>query len=203
MSPTAMWAPGDHFDPEAVRKDWSVDLPGNAFASPAVNDLLDTTRSFSASIRVKLSNKPGRQIAISEDRSGTSGFTVGVLSQNLSDPGDPKATWAFTMADPDGSGELTAVSEELPYMAGEWVYLTGVYDSGRRTMTLYVNDEASVRTLLPLSMLDGDGALRLGTGMSGATSFPVQGQIDDARIYPGPIDESTILTDMGDSNPTG
>ncbi|MET9274464.1 LamG-like jellyroll fold domain-containing protein [Kribbella sp. NPDC003557] len=202
MSATAGWAAGDRFDPTSEQKDWSVDLPGNGFASPTQNDILDTTRSFSASVRVKLSNKPGRQIAISEDRTGTSGFTLGVLSQNLADPGEPKATWAFTMADPDGSGEITAVSEELPYLAGEWVYLTGVYDSTNQTMALYVNDETYVKAGLPFTMLDGDGALRLGTGMSGGTSLPVQGQIDDARIYPGPIDESTVLTDMADSSPT-
>jgi hypothetical protein len=142
LGANASWAPGDKWDPSAAKQDWSVQLDRGESAASAASNIVDTSRSFSVSVRVKLANVAGRQIALSEDRSGTSGFSLGVLSQDLADPGDPKAVWSFSIAKPGGTSEISVVSQPTSYLAGEWVYLTGVYDSGEHTLTLFVDEEA-------------------------------------------------------------
>ncbi|WP_460664952.1 LamG-like jellyroll fold domain-containing protein [Kribbella swartbergensis] len=197
----ASWAAGDRWDPSLMLKDWSVKLAGTGTASSAATNIVDTSRSFSASVRVKLPNTPGRQVALSEDRAGTSGFSLGVLSQNLADPAEPKAVWFFSMPDPDGSGDLTVTSAPTPYAAGDWVYLTGVYNSGDHSLTLFVDTQAYSKSELPPTR-DSAGAVRMGTGTAAGVAYPVDGQVDDVRIYPGPIDDDAVKTDMADSAPT-
>jgi hypothetical protein len=177
-------------------------MPPTASATSAATNIVDTSHSFSASVRVKLPNVAGRQVALSENRTGTSGFTLGILSQDLSDPDEPKATWAFTMPNPNGSNELVVKSLPTSYQAGTWVYLTGVYDSWDHTLSLYINRDAfyTTKTLPPTK--DSVGALRIGTGTAANIAYPINGQVDDVRIYPGPIDNDAIFADMLDSSPT-
>jgi hypothetical protein len=125
------------------------------------------------------------------------------LSQDLSDPLDPKAVWAFTMPNPDGPGELTVTSDPTGYQAGDWVYLTGIYDSGAHSLTLFVNIEDGLYTTSNLPPTkDSAGAVRVGTGTSANVAYPINGQIDDVRIYPGPIDNDAIKFDFAHSSPT-
>lgn len=202
LATTATWASGDRWDPSATNQDWSVALTGGATLGSPASDIVDTSRSFSASVRVKLGNTPGRQIALSEDRAGTSGFMLGVQSQDLSDPGDPKAVWSFSIPNPNGSGELSVLSQPTPYLAGDWVYLTGIYDSGEHTLTLYVGEDAVATTADIPPTTDAPGLLRVGTGTVAGVARPIDGQVDDVRIYPGPIDNAAVYTDLYDSAPT-
>ncbi|TCC44624.1 LamG domain-containing protein [Kribbella capetownensis] len=202
LATTATWAQGDRWDPSVPNQDWSVGLTGGATMGSPASDIVDTSRSFSASVRVKLGNTPGRQIALSEDRAGTSGFTLGVLSQNLSDPGDPKAVWSFSIANPKGSGDISVVSPPTSYLAGDWVYLTGVYDSGEHTLTLFVGEEAVAAKSDVAPTADAPGLLRVGTGMVAGVASPIDGQADDVRMYAGPIDDAAVYKDLYDSAPT-
>ncbi|MFF0270720.1 LamG-like jellyroll fold domain-containing protein [Kribbella sp. NPDC004536] len=196
------WAPGDHWDPAAAKQDWSIELNRGESAGSAASNIVDTSRSFSVSTRVKLGNVAGRQIALSEDRSGTSGFTLGVKSQDLSDPGDPKAVWSFSVANPTGSGDIEVTSPPSGYLAGDWVYLTGIYNSGEHTLTLFVNEKAVALKAAVTPTADAPGLLRLGTGTVSGVAYPMEGQVDDTRIYPGPIDDAAVFTDMYDTAPT-
>jgi hypothetical protein len=205
LGPTVTWAAGDRWDPTTTGpQDWSLTMPGDATAASAATNIIDTSRSFTVSARVRLGSKTGRQVAVSEDRPGTSGFMLGALSQDLTDPDDPKALWSFSIPDPDGSGEISA---ELlkPYVVGNWVYLTGVYDSVARQLTIYVDAESKENAEVSgkVTAADGVGPLRMGLGIGGGIpTYFLDGQIDDVRIYPGPIDLGTVKMDMADSNPT-
>ncbi|MBB6570712.1 LamG domain-containing protein [Kribbella sandramycini] len=198
----ASWGAGEKWSPELGVNDWAVRLNPSSTAASTATDIVDTSRSFTASVRVKLANTPGRQIALSENRAGTSGFVLGVQSQDLSDPESPKAVWEFTMPHPSGTGLMTVVSTPTPYLAGSWVYLTGRYDSGRHAMTLFVNETAygveNPADPLPPTK-DYPGALRLGFGTVGGSNFPLDGHVDDGRVYPHPVEDATVRTDMGDS----
>jgi hypothetical protein len=202
LSGPTSWDHGDKWNPADAHGDWSVVMPPTASATSAATNIVDTSHSFSASVRVKLSNVAGRQVALSENRTGTSGFTLGVLSQDLSDPEEPKATWAFTMPNPNGSNELLVKSVPTSYQAGVWVYLTGVYDSWDHTLTLYINRDAFYTTSSLPPTTDSVGALRIGTGIAANVAYPINGQVDDVRIYPGPIDNDAVAFDMDDSSPT-
>ncbi len=216
LGPTAVWAQGDRWNPDATGlNDWSVLLQNGAIAATAASNVVDTSRSFSVSARVRLAAKPGRQVVVSEDRTGAGGFTLGALSQDLTDPDDLKAVWSFSLPDPDGSGEIAASSLPMPYSVGDWVYLTGVYNSAERQMALFVDgvqmtflvDGAEVKTIeVPgtARVADGTGPLRLGLSHNaGVPTSLMDGQIDDVRIYPGPIDDTIVDVDMADSDPNG
>lgn len=203
------WTEGDRWQSSSTgANDWAITMPGNNSAASAAANIIDTSRSFSVSARVRLAAKPGRQVAVSEDRPGTSGFTLGAFSQDLTLPDEPKVVWSFSVADPDGSGEVFERSLPTSYSPGEWVYLTGVYDSFDRSMTLFVNDILVTKqpTVVPgtVAVPDGIGALRLGQSTSAnlQTNF-LQGEIDDVRIYPGPIDGTVVFNDFYNSFPTG
>jgi hypothetical protein len=199
LGPTVEWTTGDRWpdvDDRAIR------MPGDATAATAAHDILDSANSFTVSIRVRPGPAATRQVAMSEDRPGTSSFLLGLDSQDLTDPEDPKATWSFSIPDPDGTGELTVQSAPIPYEPSGWTYLTGIYNAVRRTLTLWVNAEPAgeLENVSPPAS-DGVGPLRLGFAIgNGVPSYFFDGDVDDARVYPVAVPESTILTDKNDSN---
>jgi hypothetical protein len=209
VGPALTWAEGDRWQSSSTEaNDWAIGMPGNNSATSSAANIIDTSRSFSVSARVRLAPKAGRQVAVSEDRPGTSGFTLGALSQDLTLPDEPKVVWSFSIANPNGSGEVIAKSLPTSYSAGDWVYLTGVYNSVDRSMVLFVNEdlvkESAASVPGTVAAPDGAGPLRLGLSTSAnvQTNF-LEGALDDIRIYPGPIDGTVVATDFRDSFPIG
>ncbi|WP_405060621.1 hypothetical protein OG474_03025 [Kribbella sp. NBC_01505] len=201
----AAWEHGDRWDDEVVKKDWSVLLPPTGSATSAATDILNTNKSFTVSARVKLSNKAGRQIAFSENRTGSSAFTLGVLSQDLTDPDNPTAVWGFSIPDANGVERSIVRSDPLPYIGGDWVYLVGRYNDRDRSMTLNViadQVDSPFSATAAATPVDSAGAVRLGSGAVAGTSYPMDGQIDDVRVYPGPIDDDAVFQDDLNSSPT-
>ncbi|WBQ07543.1 LamG-like jellyroll fold domain-containing protein [Kribbella sp. CA-293567] len=208
---TGQWTTGDRWfeDEEAPVVDHAVALNGNATVASADPDIVDTSRSFTVSARVAIGTKTTRQVAVSEDRAGSGGFTLGLQSMDLADPGEPKASWSFSIPDPNGTGQVTVVSAARAYSPGDWVYLTGIYDSTRRELSLLVDGNDVTPPLkigaddVPISLLpgikpapDGTGQFRVGSALvNGTQSYFLNGKVDDVRIYPGPIDEDTIDQD--------
>ncbi|WP_344148736.1 LamG-like jellyroll fold domain-containing protein [Kribbella yunnanensis] len=201
----ASWLPGDRWDETQTNKDWSVRLSPSSSATSSATDVLDTSQSFSVSVRVRLANVLGRQVAMSEGRAGGSGFTLGVLSQDLSDPDSPQAVWAFTIPDANGGEAAIVKSVPEPYIAGTWVYLTGRYNAVDKSLTLTRYDDTGSKSWASeaaAATTDGPGAIRLGTGTVSGVSHAMDGQVDDARIYPGAIDDAAIHKDYYDSPST-
>ncbi|MFF1821364.1 LamG-like jellyroll fold domain-containing protein [Kribbella sp. NPDC058245] len=204
LSGGASWLPGDHWQEADLKKDWSVRLPPTDSAASAMTNMLDTSHSFTVSARVRLSDQGGRRIAFSEDGAGTSGFTLGAVSQDLSDPDNRTVVWGFSLPGADGTETAIVRSDVSPYVAGDWVYLVGRYDERVRSMKLDVIDSLAhtfYAKTAPSAPVDRAGVLRLGVGSVSGTTYPLDGQIDDVRTYPGVIDDDAIFQDDRDSSP--
>jgi hypothetical protein len=177
------------------------------------SDIVDTSRSFTVSARVAIGPKTTRQVAVSEDRAGSGGFTLGLQSMDLTDPGEPKASWSFSIPDPNSTGQITIVSAPATYLPGSWIYLTGMYDSVSRELSLLVDGhdvtpplktgaDGALISLLPgiKPAPDGTGQFRVGSALvNGAQNYFLNGKVDDVRIYPGPVDDNTIDQDVAEA----
>lgn len=203
----ASWAHSDRWDSTATGpNDWSVSLPGTSSIATAASNIIDTSRSFTVSARVKAGAKATRQVAVSEDRAGTGGFMLGFDHWDLTDPDERKAVWSFAIPDPDGTGQVVVQSPAIGYELGDWIYLTGYYNSADRKLSLTLDDDAFETTIdVPgtVTAPDGTGQLRIGSALdAGVQNHFLDGQVDDVRIYPGPIDEAALSQNYDDSTPT-
>lgn len=205
LSPSATWTQGDRFNVDPPVLDHAISLPAAATATSTTPNVIDTSRSFSVSARVRLGAVAGRHVAVSEDRTGSGGFMLGALNLDVSDELEPRVTWGFSIPDPDGSGQITAATEPGGYAVGDWVYLTGVYDSTTRYLQLYVDETPATPVAVPGTAVapDGTGPLRIGGALDGGVqTHSLNGEVDDVRIYPGPIESTVVNNDRLDSNPT-
>ncbi|MEV8378122.1 LamG-like jellyroll fold domain-containing protein [Kribbella sp. NPDC056861] len=207
LGTAASWAAGDSWDSTSTgANDWSVKLPGTSSIATAASNVVDTSRNFTVSARVRVGAKTTRQVAVSEDRAGAGGFMLGFLRWDLTNPDERKAVWSFSIPDPDGTGQITVASEPISYELGDWVYLTGSYNSADRELSLVLGDNQHQTTIeVPgtATAPDGTGVLRLGSALdAGVQNHFLDGQVDDVRIYPGPIDEATLSINYEDSTPT-
>lgn len=212
---TGQWDHGDSWfeDEDLPVADYAVGLAGNTSMASTASDIVDTSRSFTVSARVAIGTKTTRQVAVSEDRAGSGGFTLGLQSMDLTDPGDPKASWSFSIPDPNSTGQITIVSPPAAYSPGNWIYLTGMYNSASRELSLLVDGDDVTPPLkvgsdgAQISLLpgikpapDGTGQLRVGSALvNGAQNYFLNGKVDDVRIYPGPVDEHTIDQDADEA----
>ncbi|MFC9692914.1 hypothetical protein ACFTSF_30470 [Kribbella sp. NPDC056951] len=202
------WAVGDSWDSTSTgANDWSVALPGTASIATGASNIVDTSRSFTVSARVRIGDNTSRQVAVSEDRAGAGGFMLGFLRWDTSDPDERRAIWGFSIPDPDGTGQVTVESDSFGYEPGDWIYLTGSYNSADRELSLVLNDYAqeSVAAVPGIKAApDGTGQLRIGSALDGGVQKHfLKGQVDDVRIYAGPIDGAALSTNYEDTSPTG
>ncbi len=122
----ASWGPG-------VVGPSALSLSGSGQYAEAASALIDTTHSFTVSAWVNLSNTNGYQTFVSQDGSQVSGFYLQLR-------GDTNR-FAFTRIaydSPAGLGTIASAPSIIP-QPGEWYHLTGVYDSVKQTISLYVN----------------------------------------------------------------
>jgi hypothetical protein len=207
LGTAASWAQGDSWDSTSTgANDWSVALPGTSSIATGASNIIDTSRNFTVSARVKVGAKATRQVAVSEDRAGTGGFMLGFDHWDLTDPDERKAVWSFAIPDPDGTGQVVVKSAPIGYELGDWIYLTGYYNSADRQLSLTLDDDAfetSVEVPGTVTAPDGTGQLRIGSALdAGVQNYFLDGQVDDVRIYPGPIDEAALSQNYEDSTPT-
>ncbi len=95
-----------------------------------------------------------------------------------------------TDAAPVAEAALSVESSEV----GKWVHLVGVYDAQTKKIWLYVNgdrvDDGTVNT-----PWQATGGLQIGRGkVAGQATDFWNGNVDDVRMYTGPLDRDRIST---------
>lgn len=194
--PTATWAAGDKYADNNADKALVLWGGVNSHASSSAGDLIDAAGSYTAAARVRLGTKSGRQVAISEERPGKSSFTLGALSQDLSDPDDRRVVWAFTVLDPsDPTKEIRAVTPAMAYDPSGWVYLTGVYNAADHSVSIWIDGvhKQTVWSRFHLLNVDGAGQLRVGRAVDNSTDDHFWlGVVDDLAIFNGPLNGPAI-----------
>ncbi|WP_018348498.1 LamG-like jellyroll fold domain-containing protein [Longispora albida] len=137
--------------------------------------VLDTSRSFTVSARVRLDKTTGTAKALSQDGATHSGFSLGYSSQTRS--------WMFETS---GAGSAATVTPAAWHAAqpGLWTLLTGVYDHEQGEARLYVNGKLAAAAP-GRTTGTATGAFQLGRGKN-------NGWIVD--FWPGAIDD-VLATD--------
>jgi hypothetical protein len=214
LGPTVEWAIGDQgeYSDPVDRALWipGLQTTGATTATTATN-LVDSTENFSVGLRVKPDIKSNRQVIVSEDRPGISGFTLGSSEMSWKnkdtpdpsddDPDDRTIRWAFTLATSTGNFQL--VTDPIAYNAASvaetdrWVYLFATYNKGTKTATLYVNGVPTSAAVTG-TVVDGTGPFRTGLGIDGGsvTHF-YRGYIDDLILFDGSASEALIRSLSG------
>lgn len=182
--PTSGDAAGGHTATLQGGAGWAAGVQGpSALAvngTTAVADtgaaVIDTTKSFSVSSWVKLNNVNGFQTVVSQDGNQVSNFFLGLRGDT--------GKFAFVRLPSDaGQGAPAFPSSSISPVAGQWYQLTGVYDSVRKTLALYVNGGLAATTAAPTAWAAG-GDLVVGRGKYGGAPVDfVNGTIDDVHTF--------------------
>ncbi|MFH8386674.1 LamG-like jellyroll fold domain-containing protein, partial [Kitasatospora sp. NPDC018058] len=154
----------------------------NPVASTGTTPGLDTTQSYSVSAWVKLNNTNGYETVASLTGQERSPFYLqyspAYSNWAMVFPGSDNYNTNAYYAAWDSTGRTKA-------QVGVWTHLTGTYNAGTGTATLYVNGSAVGSARIPTTF-KVNGALNIGG--EAADRYPagsyVNGAISDVRVYP-------------------
>jgi len=171
---------------------WSTERGGSAMFngssagivgdSPAV----DTTRSFSVSAWVKLTNKGRNRTVVAQDGDRVSALNL--QYQGWSD------RWTLNMPseDTDDWYGRQATSTSVPQL-NTWTHLTGVFDAAAAEMKIYVNGTLEDTAPLEDSTWSARGPLTIGSSKwMGNPADPWQGGISDVQVYQQTLDATQV-----------
>lgn len=153
-----------------------VSAYAGAGEASAAGPVVRTDASFTVAAWVRLSDRSGARVAVSQDGPTVSGFYL--MYQQYSD------RWEFTMPSAPRAPLTwqTAQSLSVPRL-GVWTHLVGVYDATAGQLRLYV-DGTLEATRSGVVSWPATGPLRIGRGFSGAN---FTGNISDVRVWPRPL----------------
>ncbi|MFD3939475.1 LamG domain-containing protein [Streptomyces sp. NPDC058611] len=141
--------------------------------------VVDTSKSFTVSARVWNNSAKGRQMAVSQGNDRTFGFELG------SDEVNGKPAWIFrvqTGGKGDDSTAKTVAAEGLK-MTKTMTSLTGTYDAGKKTITLYVNGKKASEARVA-DVYSAPGPLQLGRSRhEGSWTGAWNGAMDSVRTF--------------------
>ncbi|MGY3520231.1 LamG-like jellyroll fold domain-containing protein [Micromonospora sp. PTRAS2] len=156
--------------------DRSVHLDGTtSYLATSTAGLVDTGGSFAVSVWTKLESDIRDATVVSQDGSGEPGFVLGY------DAGSK--AWVFEVPAMDvtslGTWRVTGPTVEV----GEWVHLVAVYDSFRKSLSLYANGGVPVSSARR-SAWESRGAIQIGRRLakSGHTDY-FQGSVADLAVF--------------------
>jgi alpha-L-arabinofuranosidase len=175
----ASWGPG-------VVGPHALSLNGSGQYAQTSAPVIDTTQSFTVSAWVYLNNTNGYQTFVSQDGTQISGFFLQLR-------GDTHQ-FAFTRPaydSPKALGTIATAANIIP-QPDEWYHLTGVYDAGAQTISLYVNGRlAQTQPFVPNWQAAGPLAVGRSLYASQDADF-VSGRVDDVRTYAGALSPGAI-----------
>ncbi|MFJ6166014.1 LamG-like jellyroll fold domain-containing protein [Micromonospora orduensis] len=168
---------------------WSADRGGSATFDDADatrigtgGPVLDTTRSYTVSAWVNLSNGGWHQAAVSQDGDVRSAFLLGYES------GSNK--WRMLVSK-SSTTSVTALSSATASL-NTWTHLTGVYDATAKSVRLYVNGVLQGSTPVDQS-IRADGELVIGGGRwDGHASDSWPGGLDDVQVYQKALTDAEV-----------
>ncbi|HLI58857.1 MAG TPA: LamG-like jellyroll fold domain-containing protein [Solirubrobacteraceae bacterium] len=188
----AGWGPGT-VGPYAL----SLNGAGEQYAQTA-DPVIDTAHSFTVSAWVYLDNTNGYQTFVSQDgvpeadRTGSdiSGFFLQLRADTHQ--------FAFTLPNYESTaaGAVIATDAKVIPQPDEWYLLTGVYNAGARTASLYVNGTLA-QTVKRVPRWAATGPLAVGRSLYHADTDFVSGRIDDVRTYRGALSGAQIAALAG------
>jgi len=158
----------------------AMQLTGSQCASTS-GPVVDTTRSFSVSAWVKLDNKDGDQVVISQ--AGRAGIAVELAYRQNSDALELHVT------DADRPARVTkaTVASMESARVGTWAHVTGVVDQREKQLRLFINGVLRGEAPLAFDLWSATGSVHVGcsavrerNGLSGA--------LHDVRVIDGIVD---------------
>jgi hypothetical protein len=155
----------------------ALPLDGSQFVA-SDGPVVDTSRSFTVSARVKLNRTDVSQTVLSQDSSASSAF---MLQYDAND-GQwemrmPKADTGDAESDADEAGTTAGVA------VGEVVHLTGVYDDAADKISLYVNGRLADTAEHTEDFASAERFI-VGRGLSGNEFFQgLEGTVDDVKAF--------------------
>jgi hypothetical protein len=204
LGPQVAWVEGN----KGLPADYAINLEGRQTegqtTATAASNLVNSSQNFSVTARVKLGHKSNRQVIVGEDNPGRSSFTLGTSEMRLvdNDLDHREVRYMFTVS--TSSGPISTISDWIPYDAGDWVHLGGIFNRSTGELELYVNGELQtfedangnqslVKVPGNVSVVDGSGPFRTGLGIdNSATNYYFLGQLDDVYLYGGRIDAGRV-----------
>ncbi|WP_127549373.1 LamG-like jellyroll fold domain-containing protein [Actinoplanes sp. OR16] len=138
--------------------------------------VVDTSKTFSVAAWVKLADTTRDRVAVSQDGSGTPGFTLGYEAATKK--------WAFKIPamDVTSLGEWKVLSTG-DAVANKWTHLIGVFDTENRKIHLIVNGVSQSLTARQ-SFFTSRGSVQIGRARDRAGYRDMwQGDISDVVLY--------------------
>ncbi|NKE58354.1 hypothetical protein FXN61_16590 [Lentzea sp. PSKA42] len=173
----------------------SVGFNGTTANGATTANVVDTSRGFSVSAWVRLTNDMASRTVVSQQGSTTSAFRLGY------DSGSRK--WTFSLAETDAANaaQKTATSD-APAVQGVWTHLTGTFDDLSREVRLYVDGALQRQTELLAAGrgFNAGGQLWIGKALRNSVAVePWQGELAEVRAWTRTVTpkESLELGDAG------
>jgi len=153
--------------PDGYRCALRLNGRGDAQTRPALLPVVDTGFGYSVSAWVNLGRCTGTCIALSQDGTKVSMFTLGYQAKCTLDK-QGCSVFAVRVADDPTTTPLVAlaaVGSQAPF--GKWAQLTRMLDSTIGRATLYVNGVRKAQDSAGVVPPQSNGVLRLGAGFGG------------------------------------
>ncbi|MGV9557435.1 LamG domain-containing protein [Streptomyces sp. NPDC003522] len=167
----------------------SLKLDGTTGYAQSSGPVVDTTKSFSLSAWVQLSDVSRSQTIVSQQATTLSGFALHysnslkrfVFSRYNSDVAAPTASRSTSLAAP---------------AAGVWTHLTGVYDAVAQTVQLYVNGRAQGAPVAFTTPWAATGPLQIGRfhNSTGYVEY-AKGLIDEVHVWSRVLADEEVVHD--------
>lgn len=168
-------------------QDSALGLSGSGQYAQTSGPVLDTTKSFSVSAWVKLTDNSTYREAVSQVGTNTSNF---VLEYDYG-----RNRWTFAGFTPDASNPNGnyVVSSLAPPTLGAWTLLTGTYDAGTGTARLYVNGVLQNSQVATGPYWNATGPLLIGADVwNGARGSFWQGSISNVAVWQRVLQPSEV-----------
>lgn len=151
--------------------------------------VIDTRQAFTVSAWVKLNSVAESAGVVSQSGTNGSGFSLQYWKWT--------GKWVFMRHRTDivspTADQMARAWSVNPPVIGKWTHLAGTFDPNSGDMTLYVDGEAQQTVKYTEQPWNATDALRIGhTKWNGNPVDRLPGEIDDVRIYAGPLDSADI-----------
>ncbi|MFI6100254.1 FG-GAP-like repeat-containing protein [Lentzea sp. NPDC051213] len=172
----------------------SVGFNGTTANGATTAKVVDTSKGFSVSAWVRLTNDTASRTVVSQQGSTTSAFRLGYDSVSHK--------WTFSLADNDSANAVqkTAISD-APAAQAVWTHLTGTYDDLSRDVRLYVDGTLQLKTevLEPGKGFNAGGEVWVGKALRNSAAVePWHGELAEVRAWSRTITQNESL-ELGDA----
>jgi hypothetical protein len=167
---------------------------GQAVTSKTVLPIVGNNGSFAVSAWVRVAACAAACVALSEDATKTSGFTLS-YQRSCAAGGHTGPCWRFSMPKTDSKSAFVYRASSTPGTAhvSKWVELTGVFNASHGALTLYVNGvEAGQVTGAAPWTAPAPGPVRLGRMLASGAGSPWDGQISNVCMFYGVLQPADI-----------